>query len=128
MIEKNDNFKKLVNLVDKLRDIGLNDHISMPRIAVLGSQSSGKSSLLEAIVGMNFLPRGSGVVTRRPLELRLCRLKKNDPQPTYGQFKGDDKKYTDFNAIRNKIEQLTDEVCGNNKGIVDKPIILKVYD
>lgn len=30
MIEKNDNFKKLVNLVDKLRDIGLNDHISMP--------------------------------------------------------------------------------------------------
>ena len=37
MIEKNDNFKKLVNLIDKLWDIGLNDHISMPRIAVLGS-------------------------------------------------------------------------------------------
>ncbi len=37
MIEKNDNFKKLVTLVDKLRDIGLSEHISMPRIAVLGS-------------------------------------------------------------------------------------------
>lgn len=37
LVEKNDNFKKLVHLVDKLRDIGLNDHISMPRIAVLGS-------------------------------------------------------------------------------------------
>jgi len=75
MIEENDNFKKLVSMIDKLRDIGLNDHISMPRIAVLGSQSSGKSSLLEAIVGMNFLPRGSGVVTRRPLELRMVRMK-----------------------------------------------------
>ncbi len=46
----------------------------MPRIAVLGSQSSGKSSLLESVVGLNFLPRGSGVVTRRPLELRLSKM------------------------------------------------------
>ena len=128
MIEENDNFKKLVSMIDKLRDIGLNDHIAMPRIAVLGSQSSGKSSLLEAIVGMNFLPRGSGVVTRRPLELRMVRLKKTDTNPTYGMFKGDSKKYTDFNEIRRRIEQLTESVCGNNKGIVDKPIILNVYD
>lgn len=47
LIEKNDNFKKLVGLIDKLRDIGLSDYISMPRIAVCGSQSSGKSSVLE---------------------------------------------------------------------------------
>lgn len=68
------NFRKLVTVVDKLADAGLNEHISLPRIAVLGGQSAGKSSLLEAIVGMNFLPRGSGVVTRRPLELRLVHL------------------------------------------------------
>ncbi len=37
IIEKSENFKTLVNLVDKLRDIGLNELISMPRIAVLGS-------------------------------------------------------------------------------------------
>lgn len=37
LVEKNENFKRLVSLVDKLRDVGLNDHISMPRIAVLGS-------------------------------------------------------------------------------------------
>ncbi len=127
LIEKNDNFKKLVNLVDKLRDIGLNDHISMPRIAVLGAQSSGKSSLLEAIVGMNFLPRGSGVVTRRPLELRLVRTKKSDKTEPYGMFKEDSKKYFDFNEIRGKIEHMTNELCGTNKGIVDKPIILRVF-
>ena len=54
-----DNFRKLVTIIDKLRDAGLQEHISQPRIAVVGSQSSGKSSLLEYIVGMNFLPRGS---------------------------------------------------------------------
>jgi dynamin 1-like protein len=124
MVEKNDNFIKLVSMIDKLRDIGLNDHISMPRIAVLGSQSSGKSSLLEAIVGMNFLPRGSGVVTRRPLELRMVRKK---TEKTYGVFKNEPKQYTDFNEIRLRIQEMTNEVCGTNKGIVDKPIILSVY-
>ena len=39
----------------------------------MGIQSSGKSSLMESIVGLDFLPRGEGVVTRRPLELRLVR-------------------------------------------------------
>lgn len=71
---KNDMFEKLsklVKIIDDLRDEGLQDHINLPRIAVLGSQSSGKSSLLEMIVGLDFLPRGDGVVTRRPLELRL---------------------------------------------------------
>ena len=58
-------------MIDKLKDIGLEKHITLPKIIVVGSQSSGKSSLLESIVGLDFLPRGSGVVTRRPLELRL---------------------------------------------------------
>ena len=120
------NFKKLVGLIDKLRDIGLNDLISMPRIAVLGSQSSGKSSLLESIVGINFLPRGSGVVTRRPLELRLQRSKTTRP---FGMFPNDfpKEKIYDFEEIRNRIESLTDKVCGSNKGIVDQPIILQVF-
>jgi ABC-type branched-subunit amino acid transport system ATPase component len=51
-------FRKLLTVVDQLRDSGLNEHISLPRVAVLGTQSAGKSSLLESIVGLNFLPRG----------------------------------------------------------------------
>jgi hypothetical protein len=70
------NLSTLINLIDKLRDFGLDDYISLPRIAVLGTQSAGKSSLLEAVCGLNFLPRGSGVVTRRPLELRMKQKKK----------------------------------------------------
>lgn len=52
------NLRKFISLVDRLRDAGLNKYISLPRIAVLGSQSAGKSSLLEQIVGLDFLPRG----------------------------------------------------------------------
>lgn len=65
------NLKPLIALIDNLKDSGLDEYISLPRIAVLGTQSAGKSSLLEAVCGLNFLPRGSGVVTRRPLELRM---------------------------------------------------------
>ena len=41
-----------------MRDVGLQQYINLPRIAVLGTQSSGKSSVLESIVGLDFLPRG----------------------------------------------------------------------
>lgn len=56
-------FRKLVTVIDNLRDAGLNEHISLPRVAVLGTQSAGKSSLLESVVGLNFLPRGDVGVT-----------------------------------------------------------------
>ena len=66
----NELFKKLRNflsLIDQLRDSGVNEYIKIPRICSLGTQSSGKSSVIESIVGLDFLPRGEGVVTRRPL-------------------------------------------------------------
>lgn len=69
------NMRSMISLVDKLRDFNLDNYISLPRITVLGEQSAGKSSLLESICGLNFLPRGSGIVTRRPLELRMVRTK-----------------------------------------------------
>ena len=49
--------------------------IDLPQIAVVGGQSSGKSSVLENIVGRDFLPRGSGIVTRCPLVLQLVYVK-----------------------------------------------------
>lgn len=74
---------------------------------------------------MDFLPRGDGVVTRRPLELRLCRTR--DAAQPWGIFKGDPKKYTNFDEIREQIISLTDKLCGSNKNIIDDPIVLAVY-
>ena len=49
----------------------LQTSIRLPAIVAVGSQSSGKSSVLESIVGRDFLPRGSGIVTRRPVLMYL---------------------------------------------------------
>ena len=117
--------RKLINLIDQLRDCGVNEYIKLPRICSLGTQSSGKSSVLESIVGLDFLPRGDGVVTRRPLELRLCHINHGEPWAIFEERKG--QKFTDFNKVRETIEALTDEVCAKDKNIVDKPIILNVY-
>jgi GTP-binding protein EngB required for normal cell division len=64
---------KLIPLIIKLQDafnaIDAKNTIELPQIVVVGSQSTGKSSVLESIVGKDFLPRGSGIVTRCPLVL-----------------------------------------------------------
>ena len=117
--------RKLINLVDQLRDVGVNEYIQLPRIASLGTQSSGKSSVLESIVGLDFLPRGDGVVTRRPLELRLNHIQDGKPWAVFDEVKGE--KFYDFNKVRETIEKLTDDVCAGEKNIVDKPIVLNVY-
>ena len=75
------------------------------------------------ILFRDFLPRGSGIVTRRPLILQLI----NGPTE-YGEFlhcKG--KKFMDFIQIRAEIEAETDRVTGSNKGISNLPINLRVY-
>lgn len=76
----------LISTINKLQDAlaplggGSQSPIDLPQITVVGSQSSGKSSVLENIVGRDFLPRGTGIVTRRPLVLQLInrRVKKED--------------------------------------------------
>ncbi len=70
------NLIHLVNeLQDKLNPLGKNLALDLPQIVVIGGQSSGKSSVLESIVGHDFLPRGSGIVTRRPLVLQIINNK-----------------------------------------------------
>jgi GTP-binding protein EngB required for normal cell division len=108
--------------------VGVQQYIQLPRIAVLGTQSSGKSSVLESIVGLDFLARGDGVVTRRPLELRLVHIADGinvKPWAVFEEKKGE--KFEDFDKVRQTIEDLTDSVCVGEKNIVDKPIILNVY-
>uniref|UniRef100_A0A672ZS85 Interferon-induced GTP-binding protein Mx n=1 Tax=Sphaeramia orbicularis TaxID=375764 RepID=A0A672ZS85_9TELE len=123
----NRGMEELIPLVNQLQDafsaIGQNANLDLPQIAVVGGQSAGKSSVLENFVGKDFLPRGSGIVTRRPLVLQLINC------PTeYAEFlhcKG--KKFTDFDEVRQEIEAETDRVTGMNKGISPVPINLRVY-
>lgn len=115
-------------MVDELRDVGLQEYINLPRIAVVGGQSAGKSSLLESIVGMDCLPRGEGVCTRRPLEMRLVHTPSCGEDRPYAKFEEvPGKQYDDFNHVRDMIQELTNKVAGAKKQIINKPIILTVY-
>lgn len=116
----------MISLVDKLRDFHLNDYISLPRIAVLGEQSAGKSSLLESVCGLNFLPRGTGIVTRRPLELRMVKAPVSEPYFIFPKDRGDHK-FTDTSEVKKLIEDLTEEATNHTKAIVDDPITCTVY-
>ena len=81
------------------------DPVDLPQIAVVGSQSSGKSSVLENVVGKDFLPRGSGIVTRRPLVLQLIQVPGDDDGREWGEFlHKPGKEFTSFDDIRAEIE------------------------
>ncbi|URD86082.1 dynamin-related protein [Musa troglodytarum] len=98
---------------------------SLPAIAVVGGQSSGKSSVLESIVGKDFLPRGSGIVTRRPLVLQLHKI---DEGREYAEFMHlPKKKFTDFAQVRKEIEDETDRETGRTKQISSVPIHLSIF-
>ncbi|XP_003375380.1 putative dynamin [Trichinella spiralis] len=125
----NQGMQQLIPLVNQLQDafnkLGVSLALDLPQIAVVGGQSAGKSSVLEAFVGKDFLPRGSGIVTRRPLVLQLIHDRK------YGEFlhkKG--QKYGDFELIRAEIEAETERVTGSNKvlnlTLIDLPGLTKV--
>ncbi|KAI9846509.1 MAG: Dynamin- GTPase protein [Sclerophora amabilis] len=141
----------LLGIVNKLQDLVFNtigsDSLDLPQIVVVGSQSSGKSSVLENIVGRDFLPRGSGIVTRRPLILQLINVpSERDDKPkedevhvphTSASVAGQGewaefhhipgRKFRDFSEVKREIENETARIAGNNKGINRQPINLKIY-
>ncbi|KAL7745980.1 vacuolar protein sorting-associated protein 1 [Sorochytrium milnesiophthora] len=147
----------LIKLVNRLQDafatVGVASTVDLPQIVVIGSQSSGKSSVLENIVGRDFLPRGTGIVTRRPLVLQLIHRPAPPPVPTrasneklaedananapetkqqphdeWGEFLHiPDKRFYNFDEIRQEIVRDTEVKTGKNAGISPLPINLRVY-
>ncbi|KAF7118435.1 hypothetical protein CNMCM5793_007956 [Aspergillus hiratsukae] len=141
----------LLITVNKLQDLVFNtignDSLDLPQIVVVGSQSSGKSSVLENIVGRDFLPRGSGIVTRRPLILQLINIPSENNDRTgdndvlaphraanvAGQHEWAEfhhlpgRKFDDFALVKQEIEAETARIAGNNKGINRQPINLKIF-
>merc|ERR1711939_1214928 len=145
----NVNDPSLITLVNKLQDVfttvGVQNPIDLPQIVVVGSQSSGKSSVLENIVGRDFLPRGTGIVTRRPLVLQLINRQAGQANGVKNEelIAGGDKeanvdewgeflhipgqKFHDFNKIRDEIVRETESKTGKNQGISPAPINLRIY-
>lgn len=123
--------ESLIPIVNQLQDVCNTAEIplpiDLPQIVVCGLQSSGKSSVIESIVRREFLPRGQDIVTRRPLVIRLTKVKSSSRSGEWVKFNHRDDEFTDFDEVRAEIERETQRVCGEDKGISSEPITLSVY-
>ncbi|KAK9952341.1 hypothetical protein ABG768_018186, partial [Culter alburnus] len=148
-----ESIRPYIDLIDTLRSVGIQKDLALPTIAVIGDQSSGKSSVLEALSGVA-LPRGSGIVTRCPLELRLKKVtggvswkavlsyrKKRiefvDPSfvaasklasGKVAKLTYDEKKFEfgDPSLVEEHVETAQNELAGKGVGICEELITLEV--
>ncbi|XP_041837169.1 interferon-induced GTP-binding protein Mx-like [Melanotaenia boesemani] len=115
-----------IDLIDSLRSLGVEKDLALPAIAVIGDQSSGKSSVLEALSGVA-LPRGSGIVTRCPLELKM--KKKNEGEEWCGKisYRDCDEEEIESPAnVEEKIREAQVKLAGDGVGISDELISLEI--
>lgn len=122
-------------VINKLQSIvqrcGVSDPIDLPQIVVVGAQSSGKSSVLEAIVGFDFLPRGTGVITRCPIIIQLNKLKtsaENKNTAKWVEFPHTAaKKFESESEIQAEIMAATEKSAGKNMKLSSTALIMKVF-
>ncbi|CAF1324106.1 unnamed protein product [Rotaria magnacalcarata] len=117
----------LLLAIDKMREILHGEKITLPEIVVVGDQSVGKSSVLEAISGIQ-LPRAQNICTRCPLELRM----KTAHDKEYATIRSGvscttDKLIDDLSKIADEVTRLTSEIAGKGANVSPDPIYLTVF-
>ncbi|XP_017735707.1 PREDICTED: interferon-induced GTP-binding protein Mx2 [Rhinopithecus bieti] len=113
-----------IDLIDSLRALGVEQDLALPAIAVIGDQSSGKSSVLEALSGVA-LPRGSGIVTRCPLVLKL----KKQPYKAWAgriSYQNTEIELQDPGQVEKEIHKAQNIMAGNGLGISHELISLEI--
>ena len=125
-------YRPLLDLVDDLRRCGVEKHIAIPQIAVMGDQSSGKSSVLEAICKIPF-PRGTGLVTRCATQVAMVKSVEDWNATVTIREEGDEsshgdvhRTYTEPGELTACIEELTDLLAGSDGGFSDDVIEIKL--
>ncbi|XP_026356256.2 interferon-induced GTP-binding protein Mx1 [Ursus arctos] len=114
-----------IDLIDSLRALGVEQDLALPAIAVIGDQSSGKSSVLEALSGVA-LPRGNGIVTRCPLVLKLKKLLNEDEWRGKVSYQDFEMEISDPSEVEVEINKAQDAIAGEGQGISHELITLEV--
>ncbi|XP_053505838.1 interferon-induced GTP-binding protein Mx1-like isoform X2 [Ictalurus furcatus] len=113
-----------IDLIDSLRPLGVEKDLALPAIAVIGDQSSGKSSVLEALSGVA-LPRGGDIVTRCPLELKMKKSRQKDFWHGKIKYKDIERDIADPADVERWIRKAQNEIVGT-LGMSDELISLEV--
>lgn len=123
-------------VIDHLREIGLGSRLSLPQIAVCGDTSTGKSSLLSAISGVQF-PSDTSLKTRCPTQVTMTNgsvesyaasVAFQGGMPAGGETLQKKQPIKDISAIAGKIDELTKQVrvLRNNAEIFSDIIVIEV--
>ena len=132
--------KEILKIASILNSTYIDNHlVDLPKLVVVGTQSSGKSSLLNSLIGMDILPVGKSMTTRTPLHLELIQSS-NENRIEFGSYSNcnwiTEKKiiitYPNITIeckeqIRSEIENQTTIKAGSGLNISINPIHIKIY-
>uniref|UniRef100_A0A7S4JM12 Dynamin GTPase n=1 Tax=Odontella aurita TaxID=265563 RepID=A0A7S4JM12_9STRA len=122
--------RPLIELNDEINKLTAKENaINSTRIVVAGDQSHGKTSLLEALSGVD-LPRGEGIQTRVPLVLKLRDsdgLFKDEYALIKIESSDSDPERIALDEIGDKVQDYTERAAGEGKDVRDSPIELKIF-
>ena len=115
--------RELNQTIDKIRSVfnsvGIGSEAQFPQIVVIGQQSSGKSTVINRLVGVPFLPTGNGTVTKCPLRISLHNRLPQDGNADFGHFSHlPGKNFTDFGKIAEEISKRSGELVGNSGKLI----------
>jgi dynamin 1-like protein len=131
---------KITNVLNNIsNDHSIENNLKIPSLVMIGSQSSGKSTLLNRILNMDMLPTGGKMVTRTPLNMELINTK-GEFYAEFGTFSNNIwvklKKITltspkptmeEIDMMSCYIQKLTIERAGENMNISTDEINIRVY-
>jgi hypothetical protein len=118
--------KALDAVDDASRLLGQNSGIDLPKMATVGDQSAGKSSVFESIFHFS-LPRGEGIVARTPIQIEH-RRSGTASAASYAELSYKPAGAADYtkehidslDGIEGHLVAATNEVAGDGKGVVDR--------
>ena len=98
------------------------------KIVVIGSQSAGKSSVLEKIVGESFLPTGKGCVTKRPLHLNLFQSDQSSAEISYYDCEKESNVQQNYHDLSQLAEAIRQANSFQDKSkFISDPINVTIY-
>jgi GTP-binding protein EngB required for normal cell division len=140
---------KLLGLCDELNEFAndvqtnkiiegkLNIELNIPRIVLVGTQSAGKSSFLNKVIGYDLMPTGHNMVTKTPVYVRLYRVLEEDEQYVtissfdsgmlYEHFRTPISSERLTEDISREFQKVTRKIVGSVERVSNKPIYINVY-
>lgn len=114
--------RKVVRVLHRVQEI-LGAKVEFPRVVMVGDQSSGKTSVIEALIGEDISCKDSTMATRRPLLLSLIRTSREAMKARFG----DGETVYSFEAVKERLMAENDVKNTGGLDISDNPIELTIY-